>query len=564
MNGSNNPSLSAPRVAHVVVSLAHGGLERLVVDWTNARNRRWPGSTTIVCLDEPGDLASQVEGDPVMCLHADRSRSPWDREAVAWLRAWMRGGERWEVGGGRSEDGRQTTDSKLQTTDSGLQTTDGRGQRTEARGQRAEGAQGKAQRECAFSLNPEPSHLPPSTSHLRPPVLLHAHNLAAWQYAVLAAWGTGVRTVYTQHGVNTHNQRIRDRLRARLLALLTDELVTVSAATASSMSRSLWIPKSGIRVVVNGVAGGGGGGGGGGEGGGGGGQRTEGGGQRAEGRGQRGKSWVIGSVGRLAFVKGYDRLIRAVAGMGETMIGGRWPADREYGEYEQKDAENAKGRAQPKAAAPGMNNAVTSAASSPHCALRSSRPSVQAKWVHEQGPALEPNSPLLTANGLLSAVSLLLVGDGPERGALEELARSLGIADRVRFAGFQADPQPLLKAMDLFVLSSRSEGLSMGLLEAMAAGVPVAVTDVGANREVIENGACGILLPEDEALWPGVLGAALADRGRLQSMAERARGRVEAHYSLQATLDGYENLYCRLAGTGRRHGCGDDCACGKK
>ena len=78
---------TVPQVAHLVVSLAHGGLERLVVDWANARNRRWPGSTWVVCLDAPGDLAPQVEGGCVVCLQADRSRWPWDWRAVAALKA---------------------------------------------------------------------------------------------------------------------------------------------------------------------------------------------------------------------------------------------------------------------------------------------------------------------------------------------------------------------------------------------------------------------------------------------------------------------------------------------
>jgi glycosyltransferase involved in cell wall biosynthesis len=116
--------------------------------------------------------------------------------------------------------------------------------------------------------------------------------------------------------------------------------------------------------------------------------------------------------------------------------------------------------------------------------------------------------------------------------------------------------------MDLFVLPSRSEGLPMGLLEAMAAGVPVAATDVGANREVIDDGACGLLLPDDEALWPAVLEAALADRVGLTARAERARERVATRYSMKSTLDEYERIYRRLT-SGGRGGCGDDCACGK-
>jgi glycosyltransferase involved in cell wall biosynthesis len=117
----------------------------------------------------------------------------------------------------------------------------------------------------------------------------------------------------------------------------------------------------------------------------------------------------------------------------------------------------------------------------------------------------------------------------------------LGITDRVKFAGFRPDARRLLGAMDLFVLSSRSEGLSVGLLEAMAEGVPVAVTDVGANLEVIENGKAGIVLPADEAEWPAILAHAVrhAEPVKVSCAAERVRGR----YAIDQTVDAYETLY---------------------
>ena len=142
-----------------------------------------------------------------------------------------------------------------------------------------------------------------------------------------------------------------------------------------------------------------------------------------------------------------------------------------------------------------------------------------------------------------SAPLLLLVGDGPERSSLERLARDLGVAGRVIFAGYQADPAPYLAAMNLFVLPSRSEGLSVALLEAMAAGVPVLVTEVGANREVIADGEAGTLLPDDEERWPVALASALADNAREKVAAAQAR--VKTHYSLETTLDQYEKIYAR-------------------
>ena len=197
-------------------------------------------------------------------------------------------------------------------------------------------------------------------------------------------------------------------------------------------------------------------------------------------------AFVIGSVGRLAHVKGYDRLIAAVAaviGYSLSVIG-----------------EKAKGD-------PSTNNQ-------------------------------EP----ITNNGA-AGVYLLLVGDGPERANLERQARDLGVADRVLFAGFQSDPEPYYSVMDLFILSSRSEGLSISLLEAMARGVPVAVTDVGANRDVIADGQCGVVLPDDDRCWAAILTSISQKPADLLAKVHAAQKRVREHYSLDATLRGYEALY---------------------
>jgi glycosyltransferase involved in cell wall biosynthesis len=378
----------APRAAHVVISLACGGLERLVVDWTNARNRMHPDSTLVCCLDEPGELAPQVEGAAVVTIGARRGRFPWDRAAVQRLRETLNG----HPGG--------------------------------------------------------PFHL------------LHSHNLAAQQYAVLAARGTPMRHVHTQHGANLHLQRPLDRMRSRLLRRFTDCLVAVSEATAEAMRRSQGVRRSRLEVIPNGVAL----------------PREappapE---QRAAARRECGlpdDAFVLGSVGRMARVKGYDRLVRAFA-----------------------------------------------------AATRG------------------------TGGGALGRARLLLIGDGPERAAIGRLIRDLGMESRVVLAGFRADAPRLLAAMDAFVLPSRSEGMPIGLLEAMAAGVPALASDAGSSRELIDDGRAGIVLPADEARWPDQLAAAAADPGRLQALARAARRRVEEHYALERGLARYEAIYRELAG----------------
>ncbi len=101
--------------------------------------------------------------------------------------------------------------------------------------------------------------------------------------------------------------------------------------------------------------------------------------------------------------------------------------------------------------------------------------------------------------------SLVIAGDGPERPALEGLARELGISGRVSFAGHVADPVGLFKQLDLFAMSSDTEQMPLSLLEAMAAGLPVAATDVGDTRSMLAaSNAPFVTAPNDGALAAGL------------------------------------------------------------
>ena len=94
------------------------------------------------------------------------------------------------------------------------------------------------------------------------------------------------------------------------------------------------------------------------------------------------------------------------------------------------------------------------------------------------------------------APGLLLLGDGADRASLEQLARDLGIAAHVRFAGFRANPFPFMRAARMLVLSSRYEGFGMVLLEAMALGTPVVSTDCPTGpRDLLDGGESGLLVP---------------------------------------------------------------------
>ncbi|MCP9830097.1 glycosyltransferase [Synechococcus sp. JJ3a-Johnson] len=154
----------------------------------------------------------------------------------------------------------------------------------------------------------------------------------------------------------------------------------------------------------------------------------------------------------------------------------------------------------------------------------------------------------LLRNRLTSNVDLLLVGrDAGERAALEAQAARLGLSASVRFLGERGDVPDLLAASDIGVLASHEEGFSNAVLEGMAAGLPMVVSDVGGNAEAVTGGECGHVVP---ARAPDALALALADligdAGRRQTMGEASRLRVAASFSLDACVAAYESLYEEL------------------
>jgi glycosyltransferase involved in cell wall biosynthesis len=150
-------------------------------------------------------------------------------------------------------------------------------------------------------------------------------------------------------------------------------------------------------------------------------------------------------------------------------------------------------------------------------------------------------------------VDLLLVGDGPLRGKLEDLADRLGVAARVRFLGVRTDVPEVLRAANIFVLTSLSEAASLTLMEAMATGLPVVVTNVGGNPELVRDGVEGHLVPRGDA---GATAAAilrlLDDPAGAAAMGAAGRARAEERYRLDRTIDAYMDLYQRLTRRGGR------------
>ena len=117
------------------------------------------------------------------------------------------------------------------------------------------------------------------------------------------------------------------------------------------------------------------------------------------------------------------------------------------------------------------------------------------------------------------AFEALIVGDGPDREEVAAEIRRLGLEERVQLAGERSDVPELLAGSDVFVLSSRSEGLPVSVLEAMAAELPVVASDVGGVAELVVDGETGMLVP------PGDAGCA---RRRARSSPRRSRASAEA------------------------------------
>jgi glycosyltransferase involved in cell wall biosynthesis len=137
-----------------------------------------------------------------------------------------------------------------------------------------------------------------------------------------------------------------------------------------------------------------------------------------------------------------------------------------------------------------------------------------------------------------------IAGDGPCRAELHRLAADLGLGERVRFLGELSDVPALLAGASLFVLPSRTEGISLTILEAMAHGLPVVATNVGGNPEVVLDGNTGLLVPpcDPQALARGIA-RLWGNADDSQLMGRAARRRVETHFDIRKMVASYETLY---------------------
>jgi glycosyltransferase involved in cell wall biosynthesis len=140
--------------------------------------------------------------------------------------------------------------------------------------------------------------------------------------------------------------------------------------------------------------------------------------------------------------------------------------------------------------------------------------------------------------------ALLLVGEGPERAAIEARVRDLGLAAHVRLAGARGDVPTLLAIAEVFVLPSFAEGIPLSLVEAMAAGKPVVATEVPGNLDVVVDDRYGVLVPPGDApALAAALGALLADPRRAREIGARGRERAREHFDIRRSLAATSALY---------------------
>lgn len=167
---------------------------------------------------------------------------------------------------------------------------------------------------------------------------------------------------------------------------------------------------------------------------------------------------------------------------------------------------------------------------------------VVARLTREKGVDLA-----IEAAAALPGTRLVIVGDGPERGALAARAREVGVADRVDFLGLRDDLPEIYPAFDVLLVPSRTEAHGLVAAEALACSVPVVAARVGGLRSIVEEGRNGLLVPpEDAAAAAAALGRILEDPPWAERLGRQGRARVLELWSLTSMLRATESLYTHL------------------
>lgn len=142
----------------------------------------------------------------------------------------------------------------------------------------------------------------------------------------------------------------------------------------------------------------------------------------------------------------------------------------------------------------------------------------------------------------------VVIGDGPERKKLMALSRALGLAETVNFLGYRDDIQVQLQNLAAFVLATRSEGLGISILEAMAAGVPVVATAVGGVPELIKHTETGLLVrPEEHGAIARAVRQLLRNEAGAEAMRQTAYDYAVQRHNLERMIDSTYSVYCQHA-----------------
>ena len=278
--------------------------------------------------------------------------------------------------------------------------------------------------------------------------ILHCHQYTPYVYGVLAAIGTGVPVIFTEHGrLYPEKFKWKRFVSSPLLSYFTKVIIAVSHSTAVAMARYENFPLHKIRVIYNGLA------------------HTDVDVDRNKMCQQLGIDpgvKIVGTISRLDPIKNQPMMIRAFSDVLKV----------------------------------------------------------------------EPEA------------VLLIVGDGSDRGRLEQIVKELGIQDKVVFTGFKIDPRPYFELLDVFLLSSLSEGTSMTLLETMACAKPSVVTDVGGNPEIVVDGKTGyITKDQDQKGFADALCKLLSNKTVLETQGEAAKNRYLELFTLTKMIEEYERCY---------------------
>jgi glycosyltransferase involved in cell wall biosynthesis len=186
---------------------------------------------------------------------------------------------------------------------------------------------------------------------------------------------------------------------------------------------------------------------------------------------------------------------------------------------------------------------------------------IQEEWPSGAGPRLATVARLHAEKGhvyLLEALEALardgvparwlIVGDGPEREALEAEVRRRGLSGRVRFAGWRTDVLDIVAAADLIVQPTLHEAFSQAMVEAMALGTPLVISDVSGVEDVVEHGKSGLVVPPRDSKALAAAIRNLSEPGAARSIGQAGHARVRSLLDIEVIAPKFEDLYRRVAG----------------